>query len=210
MNSPGNNTGKVMSATAAPQKDPANGQFLPGNYGPNGKLTLHDPAEITRKTNEYLCQCEQQEVSATIPGLAYALGFSNKSSLHSAVDNMAFRDDLKDTRDSVADALKRARLFIEAQRVQRMVDGKGNVVGAIFDLKNNFGYIDKQVNETDIKVAHTYTSEDREALKDLAMQMVEARELDDTLLIEESVSSSGDLAEVPEGEAQDPQYDCKV
>jgi len=172
--------------TAVNFRDPKTGQFLPGNYGPNGKLTLNDPAEITRKTDEYLLQCKEQAISATIPGLAYALGFSNRSSLYSAMEYMDARPDMKDTRASVAYTLKRAKLFIESQRVQRMVDGKGNVIGAIFSLKTNFGYIDKQVIESSIKVAQAISPEDREALKDLALQMIEAQEASSgTILIEE-------------------------
>lgn len=37
-----------------------------------------------------------------------------------------------------------AKLRIEGQRNRNMVAGKGNPVGAIFDLKNNFGWIDAQ------------------------------------------------------------------
>ena len=180
-----------MNEMAQLQKDPTNGQFLPGNYGSAGHLTLNDPEEISRKTDEYLLECKEQEMSATIPGLAYALGFSNRSGLYSAMDRMNDRSDMNDCRTAVAHTLKRAKLFIESQRVQRMVDGKGNVIGAIFSLKNNHGYIDKQVSESNIKVQQVSSPEDVQALKELALQMIEQRENDDTILIEAESADTG-------------------
>ena len=38
---------------------------------------------------------------------------------------------------------------IETQRVEKYLSGKQNIIAAIFDLKNNFGYRDKQ--DIDIK-----------------------------------------------------------
>ena len=173
------------------QQDPVTGRFLPGNYGPNGKLILHDPHEVSDKIDQYLKQCQEQEMSATMPGLAYALGFTNKCSMYSAMEYMAARDDMKGARASVADSLKRAKLFIESQRVQRMVDGKGNVIGAIFSLKANFGYEDKQVIESNIKVQQIAAPEDVAALKALALQMIEQQEDDDTILIEAESADTG-------------------
>lgn len=40
--------------------------------------------------------------------------------------------------------LKKARSTIEGQRVRGMIDGKSQVVGSIFYLKNAHGYVDKQ------------------------------------------------------------------
>ena len=59
-----------------------------------------------------------------------------------------------------------------------MLTNKNNVIGCIFSLKNSFGYMDKQTIESDIKVAQTFTPEDREALKALALQMIEAQEME--------------------------------
>jgi len=65
-----------------------------------------------------------------------------------------------------------------------MLTNKNNVIAGIFDLKNNFGYIDKQVNESSIKVAQVIEEEDRVALKDLAMKMIQQQEDRDVIDIE--------------------------
>ena len=46
------------------------------------------------------------------------------------------------------DTIKRARLYIENERAELLLKGSGNVAGVIFDLKNNFGYADKQEVDT--------------------------------------------------------------
>ena len=65
--------------------------------------------------------------------MAYALGFADKQSL---------MDYSKDSEFSFT--IKRAKARIESQRNRRLVDGNGNTAGMIFDLKNNFGWTDKQ------------------------------------------------------------------
>lgn len=49
----------------------------------------------------------------------------------------------------IGDVLKRAELAIESDLEDRMITGRGNVTGAIFDLKNHHGYVDaREVNST--------------------------------------------------------------
>ena len=172
-------------------RDPNTGQFLPANCLASKKAYYHDPEVMEAAVEDYFQACEDKDVSPVVTGLALFLVFTGRQALF----NYANRPG----RSPYVDLIKRAKSRIEAHRVQRMVDGKGNVIGAIFDLKNSFGYIDKQVNETDIKVAQTFTPEDREDLKALALQMIEERE-DNALLIEgESVSSPPDF----EGKLED-------
>ena len=178
-----------MDEVARLQQDPKTGQFLPSHCLASKNAYYHDPEVLEAAVNDYFQICEEKGQSPVVTGLALHLGFTGRVSLFDYLHRPG--------RSPFANIIKRAKAKIEAHRVQRMVDGKGNVVGAIFDLKNNFGYIDKQVSESEIKVAQTFTTEDREALKDLALQMIEAREVeDDTLLIEDSVSGNADLVEV--------------
>ena len=95
---------------------------------------------IFQKTEEmqplidaYFQECDEIAEPYTVPGLAYALGFADKQSLiyYSKKDEFCF-------------TIKRAKFRIEAQRNKRLVEGKGNTAGMIFDLKNNFGWTDKQ------------------------------------------------------------------
>jgi hypothetical protein len=189
-------------ATLPLQKNPINGQFVPGHCLASKNAYYHDPQVLQDAVDEYFTICEEKDHSPVVTGLALFLGFAGRQSL--------FNYTTMPGRTPYKDIIKRAKSKIEAHRVQRMVDGRGNVVGAIFDLKNNFGYIDKQVSESHTRVEQVIAPEDREALKDLALKMIEAQE-DEALLIEPldtwemdepiSVSSSGD--KVVRGEADD-------
>ena len=163
------------------QQDSATGQFLPGNCLASKNAYYHDPEVMEAAIEDYFQTCEEKEQSPVVTGLALHLGFTGRISLFNYLNRPG--------RSPFANIIKKAKSRIEAHRVQRMVDGKGNVVGAIFDLKCNHGYVDKQVIEADIKVAQSFTPEDREALKDLAMQMIQEREgQSNTLLIEAETS----------------------
>jgi hypothetical protein len=112
-------------------------------------------------------------------GLALHLGFTGRNALLNYLNRPG--------RSPFVGVIKRAKSRIEVHRVTSMLTNKNSVIGCIFDLKNSFRYVDKQVTEADIKVAQSFSPEDRTALKDLAMQMIEARELEEPpLLIEES------------------------
>lgn len=88
--------------------------------------------ELEAAINEYFTDCDVREVPYTIPGMAYALGFSDRHALlHYA------------GRDVFCATIKKARSRIERQRVENLIAGRGSTPGQIFDLKNNFGYLDK-------------------------------------------------------------------
>jgi hypothetical protein len=81
---------------------------------------------------EYFKDCDKREMPYTIPGLAVFLGFEDR---HAILDYKR--------RGVFAATLKKARARIEAQRVEHLVKGRVNPAGLIFDLKNNFGYLDR-------------------------------------------------------------------
>lgn len=60
---------------------------------------------------------------------------------------------------SVSDVLKRAIMAIERDLEIRMIAGRGNVAGIIFDLKNNHGYADKS-EVTTAKIPAKQSNED--------------------------------------------------
>lgn len=150
------------------QRDSSTGRFLPGNCLASAHAYYHDPAVLEAAVDDYFDVCEDKDVSPVITGLALHLGFADRYSLADYLHRPG--------RQPFALSIKRAKSRIEAYRVQRMVDGKGNVIGAIFDLKNNFGYVDKQVTESEVKISQTFDAQDREDLKALALQMIEERE----------------------------------
>ena len=94
------------------------------------------PGDMEPLIEEYFNKCDLAEEPYTVPGLAYALGFADKSSLVDYSKNSEF-----------SFTIKRAKARIESQRNRRLVDGKGNTAGMIFDLKNNFGWSDSRTIE---------------------------------------------------------------
>lgn len=91
------------------------------------------PEDMDGEISAYFNQCDAEKRPYTIAGLAYYLGFVDRHSIPEY-----------EKRDEFSSTIKRARSRIEMQRSERLVSGDGNVTGMIFDLKNNFGWKDKQ------------------------------------------------------------------
>ena len=87
----------------------------------------------------------------TIEGLCLALNFSSRQSL---LNYEGYTDKNK---KPFLDAIKKARLYIQQSKIEGLLSGDYSTAGAIFDLKNNHNYKDRQ--ETHIKL-------DKEALTD--------------------------------------------
>jgi len=73
----------------------------------------------------------------TMSGLAYALGFEDRDSFTRYEDYGA----------DFSRTVKRARLRIEQDRHERLIDKEKFTAGVIFDLKNNHGWKDKTEQE---------------------------------------------------------------
>jgi hypothetical protein len=87
----------------------------------------------------------------TIEGLCLALNFNSRQSL---LNYEGYTDKNK---KPFLDAIKKARLYIQQSKIEGLLSGDYSTAGAIFDLKNNHNYKDKQ--ETTLKI-------DKEALTD--------------------------------------------
>ena len=148
----------------AQDRDPVTGQYLPGNIANGSKIPtlLRKPlAEVQATIDEYIEECKDKDISATIPGLAYALGFNSRQALSHALNKTSLREGEAYVQQAVLASVKRAKLFIESQRTQRMVDGKGSTVGAIFDLKVNHGYEEVTRVQNDNRLHITWGSEEK-------------------------------------------------
>lgn len=80
----------------------------------------------------YFDDMDEQDRPYTIAGIVYYLGFNDKDAV------ARYRD-----KPDFSGPLKRARLRIESQRSEQLLSSKGNPVGKIFDLKANFGWVDR-------------------------------------------------------------------
>ena len=81
--------------------------------------------------NRYFSSCQENEKPMTFSGLAYALGFSRRSTLN----------DYADRDDEMSVPIKRAMLRIEQDYEEGL--RAGQPTGSIFALKNR-GWTDKQ------------------------------------------------------------------
>jgi len=77
----------------------------------------------------------------TVEGLCRVLDIDRKTLLEyeSLDSHAAFRN-----------TVKKAKMFIQQRKVEGMLSGDYVTAGAIFDLKNNHGYVDKQEIATEL------------------------------------------------------------
>lgn len=115
-----------------------------GNKG--GRPTkFKSPENLKNKIEEYFSLCDNNKKIPTITGLAYFLGTTRKTLLeYENSDKNGFLKSLDDdVKLEYISIITKAKARIEAEYEQLLFKGN-TVVGAIFTLKNNFGWIDKQ------------------------------------------------------------------
>jgi hypothetical protein len=89
----------------------------------------------------------RRPIPYTMTGLALALGFCDRQALWNYKER-------NEGSENFVDTIKRARARIEEQRSRQLLDGS-NPVGKIFDLKNNFGWVDKHEVEANTSISVT-------------------------------------------------------
>ncbi|OSA98117.1 UNVERIFIED_ORG: hypothetical protein B2H98_05350 [Clostridium botulinum] len=102
------------------------------------------PEDMQRIIEAYFKECSKTKEVPTVTGLAFALGTNRQMLLR--YENADECEWLKQYDDSVRvgfrDTIKRAKAFIESSYEQALFQ-QGKTIGAIFTLKNNYGYVDK-------------------------------------------------------------------
>lgn len=104
------------------------------------KFTAKDTGKMEKLINAYFDKQDANKNAYSVPGLAAALGFVSRQSLHDYQKKPEFKR-----------IIKNALLRIEAHYNERLAAGKGSQAGQIFLLKSNYGYKD----QPDVKVKHT-------------------------------------------------------
>ncbi len=89
--------------------------------------------EMQSKIDEYFLNCVENGLHQTITGLAIALNMTRQGLIDYS------------KKDAFADTIKKAKLRCE-HYVENLALGK-SPIGAIFNLKCNYGWVDKQVLE---------------------------------------------------------------
>lgn len=90
-----------------------------------------NPGEMQKAIDAYFAECAENKDPFTVTGLAMALDLTREGLLHYARKSDAF-----------ADTIKRAKIRVENFIEKRLFHA--NATGSIFNLKNNFGWIDDQ------------------------------------------------------------------
>ncbi|NFN94919.1 hypothetical protein FDB28_12655 [Clostridium botulinum] len=111
-----------------------------------GRPAKYDnPEEMQNIINEYFKECEKSEEIPTVTGLAFSLDIDRNTLLR--YENNQENDWLKNFDDSVkaefSRTIKRAKRYIESN-YENALFSNGKTVGAIFTLKNNYHWVDKQ------------------------------------------------------------------
>lgn len=88
------------------------------------------PDEMQEAIDAFYEECEQKKQHPTVSGLAYALGMTTEGL-------RAYGE-----RDEFSATVKAAKQRVEMAVEQSLLTGR-NATGAIFNLKNNFGWKDK-------------------------------------------------------------------
>lgn len=95
--------------------------------------TKEDMEEVIAK---YFMQCDHDNEPYTITGLALALDMSRQSILR------------YEEKDEFCDTIKKAKLKVENYLEKRLIKDS-SCTGIIFNLKNNYGWKDKQEVEVE-------------------------------------------------------------
>jgi len=95
-------------------------------------LKYKTPEEMQDKIEEYFQQCSDKEVCPGVAGMSYYLGFADRSSVTNYKNYPKF-----------SHTIKRGLFFVEVCLEEWLSSGK-NIAGIIFNLKNNYGWVDKQ------------------------------------------------------------------
>lgn len=101
-----------------------------------GRPKIYEDVEPMEKNIEkYFKECDKKGKPYTISGLAYALDMDRRSLLNYSKDEKFFP------------TIKRAKQKIEQQLEEKGLMGTSNATFTIFNLKNNFDWVDKQEQE---------------------------------------------------------------
>lgn len=110
--------------------------------------------EIQEKIDKYFMDCDRKNEPYTVTGLCLALDIC--------------RDTLSEymKKDEFSDTIKKAKLKVENYLEKRLINDN-STTGIIFNLKNNFGWKDKQEVEHSGEVNNPFKNLSTEELRQL-------------------------------------------
>lgn len=93
---------------------------------------------LQKKINDYFKMCDEKGKPYTITGLALALDLDRKALLEYS------------GKEEFSNTVKKAKARVEAY-AEEYLYGSKQTAGVIFNLKNNFGWVDKTEVKADVK-----------------------------------------------------------
>lgn len=119
---------------------------------------FQDVEELQRKIDAYFASCHDDKGNLirpyTITGLALALDTSRKVLL-----------DYESKDDEISNTIKKAKLRIENFAEEQLYTNK-NTAGVIFNMVNNYGWVNRQESNVTAKVNMTYEEQLAELVSD--------------------------------------------
>lgn len=107
-------------------------------------LKFKTPEELEKRIEEYFEYAKDNKEVPTVSGLAWFLGTNRQTLLNYQEENEnLFKSISDDVKVKFFDTIKRAKARIESGYEQALFN-KNSAVGAIFTLKNNYKWVDKQ------------------------------------------------------------------
>ncbi|XZK76740.1 terminase small subunit (plasmid) [Clostridium perfringens] len=107
-------------------------------------LKFKSPEELQNKIDAYYEWAKENKKHITVTGLAWFLDTNRQTLLdYESEDSSLFKTVPIDVRGRFIDAIKKAKARIEMEYEESLYN-KNSAVGAIFTLKNNYNYVDKQ------------------------------------------------------------------
>lgn len=101
--------------------------------------------QMQKIIDKYFEECEESGEIPTVTGLGFVLDMNRQDLLN--YENCLENGRLKSLDDSakreIVDTIKRAKKYIES-KYENALFTNGKTVGAIFTLKNNYHWVDKQ------------------------------------------------------------------
>lgn len=102
---------------------------------------FRDPEQLKKDVEEFFIECKEENRVPTITGLAVKLDTTRRTLLDYENQIVKTLDD--NIKKEISHTIKKAKARIESEYEQALMD-RGKTTGAIFTLKNNYGWQDKQ------------------------------------------------------------------
>ncbi|XZI43539.1 terminase small subunit (plasmid) [Clostridium perfringens] len=107
-------------------------------------LKFKSPEELQAKIDAYYEWAKENKKHITVTGLAWFLDTNRQTLLdYESEDCALFKKIPVEMKHAFTDTIKRAKARIEMEYEESLYN-KNSAVGAIFTLKNNYNYVDKQ------------------------------------------------------------------